>query len=85
MRSSIRKPDTRRPRSTFCGKKSNTPNGDSVNGNAIKDEKIPAGWKIVRNTNTNPTGSIWINNGSRFTGDYQHKLIKDPREKENRE
>ena len=56
-----------------------------MNGNTIKDEKIPAGWKIVRNTNTNPTGSTWINNGSRFTGNYQHKLIKDPRAKENRE
>lgn len=49
------------------------------------NDRIPAGWKIVRNTNTNPTGSIWISNGSRFTGNYQHKLIKAPQAKENRE
>lgn len=48
-----------------------------------KFDTIPDGWKILEKTNTQPVGYVWISNGkSRFGGEYEHALARDPRQRE---
>lgn len=40
-------------------------------------ESIPIGWKVIKGATTAPLGYVWISNGkSRFSGEYEHGLLK---------
>ena len=40
-------------------------------------EKMPEGWKIIRNATTAPSGYVWIFNcKSPFSSEYRHALLK---------
>ena len=36
---------------------------------------LPKGWHIISGTLTQPRGTCWIGNGSRFDGTYRHALM----------
>lgn len=45
---------------------------------ALKIDRVPEGWKVIRGAQTAPIGWVWVCNGkSRFGGEYEHALVPE--------
>lgn len=55
----------------------NTAQQAEAKGTAVLDH-MPNGWGVIRKTNTQPVGYVWVNNRkSRFGGEYEHALLPE--------
>ena len=56
---------------------SNTVQQEEVRGMAVLDH-VPDGWRVIGGAVNHPSGYRFINNNkSRFSGEYQHALVKE--------